>query len=166
MLSYKHAYHAGNFADVLKHAILVNILDYLVIKPGPLCFIDTHAGAGTYDLTSAAAQKNREYEAGIGRLWEQPQLPAILARYVGLVRACNPGGPLREYPGSPEYARRILRASDQLFLYELHNNEAGQLQTHTRGDRRVHLRREDGFSGCKALLPPRQGRTRRVAGAR
>lgn len=158
MLSYKHIYHAGNFADVLKHVTLVYILNYLAIKPGQVCYIDTHAGAGAYDLSSSAAQKNQEYETGIARLWDEKHLPETLARYVDLVREYNPGGSLRSYPGSQWFARRILRPSDQLFLYELHNNEAAILQSNTRGDRRVHIRREDGFSACKAMLPPQQRR--------
>lgn len=158
MLSYRHAFHAGNFADVLKHVTLVYILDYLVIKPGPVCYIDTHAGAGGYDLSSTAARKNREYETGIARLWDARPLPEPLARYLGLVREYNAGGPLQAYPGSPWFARRILRDSDQLFLYEMHNNEAGLLNTNTGRDRRVSIRKEDGFSSCKSLLPPRQRR--------
>ena len=158
MLSYKHAFHAGNFADVLKHVTLVYTLEYLVLKPGPICYIDTHAGCGTYDLSSSEAQKNREFESGISRLWDQTDLPKPLARYVRMVREFNGGESLNRYPGSPWFARRILRSFDQLFLYEMHTREFDLLRNNYGADRRINILRDDGFSGCKALLPPRQRR--------
>ena len=100
MLSYRHIYHAGNFADVLKHLVLARVLRHLIAKDKPLCYLDTHAGSGSYALQSVAALQNREFDSGIGRLWERTDLPAPVAGYVELVREANPGGALQQYPGS------------------------------------------------------------------
>lgn len=152
MLSYRHGFHAGNFADVLKHVVLLEVLDYLKRKPKPLSYIDTHAGAGFYDLGSAFAQKKREFETGIGRLWRGDSGP--LARYLACVRACNPDGALARYPGSPAIARTLLAADDRLLLFERHGNEAAALRAWAVGDARITVREEDGFGGCIGLLPP------------
>lgn len=127
MLSYQHAYHAGNHADVLKHVVLLSTLAQLTAKPTPLRYVETHAGAGTYDLRSAAAQKNREYEDGIGRLWDErgaPGVPPAVARLVDLVARHNgPAKTLGRYPGSPWLACELLRPADDAYLFELHPAE-------------------------------------------
>ena len=123
MLSYRHAFHAGNHADVLKHTVLIALLDYLNQKDKPWLFVDSHAGAGIYDLQGEYARKNAEYEGGIGRLWERTDLPPLLASYVELVRGLNPEGRLRLYPGSPWCARARARPSDRLRLFELHGSD-------------------------------------------
>lgn len=154
MLSYQHGYHAGNHADVLKHTVLAALLTRLVAKDKPLRYVETHAGAGGYDLRTAAAQKNREYEAGIGRLWTAAAAPPAVARWLELARRYNDGPMLRRYPGSPWLARECLRAIDRLFLYELHPAEHRALAKATEDDRRVRVLREDGLIGCIGLVPP------------
>lgn len=154
MLSYRHGFHAGNFADVLKHTVLLAVLDYLGRKSKPLTYIDTHAGAGSYELGSDFAQKKREYENGIGRLWGVADAPQVVTRYLHCVRQGNATGTLDRYPGSPAIARQLLNEADRLFLFERHGNEAEALRVWASGDRRVTVREEDGFEGCIGLLPP------------
>ena len=159
MLSYRHAFHAGNHADVLKHLVQVLILEYLVRKEGkPLRYIDTHAGRGNYDLRSAAAKQNCEYETGIGRLWQRQDLPDALALYVDLVASVNAPGVLARYPGSPAIAARLLQASHRLQLFELHPDDAGRLQRWAAQDRRVQMQSADGLAALKAILPPPEKR--------
>ncbi|MCK6410814.1 MAG: 23S rRNA (adenine(2030)-N(6))-methyltransferase RlmJ [Azonexus sp.] len=155
MLSYRHAFHAGNHADVLKHLILVDIARYLGQKPAPFWIIDTHAGAGRYALDSAHASKLAEYSDGIGRLWQTPDQPEIVADYVDLVRRLNPDGKLRHYPGSPWLAKELLRDSDRLRLYEMHSTDQRLLkECFQSAGRQVAITEGDGFAGLKALLPP------------
>ena len=147
MLSYLHGFHAGNPADVLKHVVLVATLTHLVGKAKPLRYVETHAGAGGYDLRAAAAQKNREYEDGIGRVLEAVDPPVAVARLVERVRDRNRDGTLVYYPGSPLLASAILRRHDRLYLFELHSREHAAL-SHTLGaDERVTVLREDGLQG-------------------
>ncbi|MDX8379191.1 MAG: 23S rRNA (adenine(2030)-N(6))-methyltransferase RlmJ [Gallionella sp.] len=153
MLSYRHAFHAGNHADVLKHFIEVQLLRYLAKKEKPYWYIDTHAGAGCYQLDSAYATQNAEYESGIARLWARDDLPATLADYVAQVKHINPDGPLHLYPGSPLLARSLLRAQDKMRLFELHPADSALLQENFSG-RGALVQRADGFSALKALLPP------------
>jgi 23S rRNA (adenine2030-N6)-methyltransferase len=154
MLSYQHAFHAGNHADVLKHLALVLTLDHLRQKPAPLELIDTHAGAGLYALDSDWAQKTREYEGGIGRLWGQAGLPEPLMRYLQCIRAANAGEKLQKYPGSPWLMHQALREQDRLWLFELHAADAEQLTRRWSRDRRVQVGHEDGLAGALARLPP------------
>jgi 23S rRNA (adenine2030-N6)-methyltransferase len=154
MLSYRHAFHAGNHADVLKHAVLVLILDYLRQKDKPFWYVDTHAGAGGYRLSSPEAQKNAEFAAGIGRLWKLDPRPPLLASYFDTIAADNPCGELQCYPGSPLFAARLLRPQDRLRLFELHPQDQRVLSERFAGDRRVQVLASDGFAGLKALLPP------------
>ena len=155
MLSYRHAFHAGNHADVLKHTVLVQLLRYLTQKDKPLWFIDTHAGAAAYALDEAYAQKNAEYQSGIGRLWAREDLPQPVAEYVDQVRALNPDGALRRYPGSPQLALQLLRKQDRLRMFELHSTESKLLQQYFREDApRAMVQAGDGFAGLQAQLPP------------
>jgi 23S rRNA (adenine2030-N6)-methyltransferase len=158
MLAYRHAFHAGNFADVLKHLVLLRILAHLASKPKPFCCIDTHAGSGQYDLTGLYALKNREFDGGIGRLWRRDDLPGVVADYVAAVRTLNGRGELRRYPGSPYLERMWLRAHDRLVLFELHGSEVAELERFADRDSRVEVVRQDGFAGCIGLLPPRERR--------
>ncbi len=165
MLSYRHAFHAGNHADVLKHLVLVCALDYLLQKADkPLLYVDTHSGPGTSDLRGAMAAKNAEYAGGVGRLQDADAVPAPLARYLSLLRQFNPGGGTTHYPGSPALARTLMLASAgtasarRLELCEMHPADHAQLKAWARGDRRVHVHREDGFARLKALLPPLERR--------
>jgi 23S rRNA (adenine2030-N6)-methyltransferase len=156
MLSYRHGFHAGNHADVLKHAILVQLLAYLLQKDKALWYVDTHAGAARYALTDSTALKNAEFESGIGRLWGKRSLPKALEAYVAQVRQLNAAGRnLRTYPGSPQIALQMLRPQDRLRLFEKHTTEIRILQQNLVGEeRRAIAYTGDGFEGLKALLPP------------
>ena len=154
MLSYLHGYHAGNHADVLKHTVLTALLARLVARTKPLRYIDTHAGAGGYDLRASGAQRNREHEGGVGKLWEASDAPAAVARWLALARRFNGSGALKRYPGSPWLARESLRPIDDLFLFELHPAEHRALKEACGGDRRTKVLREDGLAACIGLVPP------------
>jgi 23S rRNA (adenine2030-N6)-methyltransferase len=158
MLSYRHAFHAGNFADVLKHLVLMHIIEHLKKKDKPFCYIDTHAGAGTYALDSEFALKNREFDSGIGRLWRRDGLPDGLQRYVDLVRQFNQGKELMHYPGSPFIAATLMRNDDKLFLYDLHSTEFKFLHALFKKDRRVRTFHADGLTDSLSLLPPKERR--------
>lgn len=155
MLSYRHAFHAGNHADVLKHTVVVQLLRYLGQKDKAYWYIDTHAGAGVYSLMEGYAAKTAEFETGIGKLSERSDLPAAVADYVEQVRALNADGQLRFYPGSPYLAWRLMRPHDRMRLFELHTSEIEILRHNFRdAGRRAMLYAGDGFEGIKALLPP------------
>lgn len=154
MLSYRHGFHAGNFADVLKHTVLVHMLEYMIQKDKPLRIIDTHAGAGVYKLNGPQAQKNREFDNGISQLWASKEQPAAIARLMALVRTMNDGGQLQLYPGSPLIAQTLMRSIDRLYLHELHPSDFQFLRDCMRDDRRTKVEREDGFASLQALLPP------------
>ena len=169
MFSYRHAFHAGNHADVLKHFILVQVLEYMNQKDVPYTYIDTHAGAGVYSLDSPQATKTAEFETGIGPLWDRDDLPEPLADYVRLIKDLNPSGKLRFYPGSPYCAEIVAREEDRLRLFELHPSDAKiladnfhKLEQHQAANgrrpsargKRVIVNKADGFFGVKALLPP------------
>ena len=155
MLSYRHAFHAGNHADVLKHLVLVQLTRYLGQKDKPFLVIDTHAGAGAYSLDTGYAVKLAEYKEGIGRLWGRNDLPPALADYVDLVRKMNPDRRLQAYPGSPFFALWTMREQDRLRLFELHSKDARLLQENFQdAGKQVIVEPTDGFAGLKALLPP------------
>jgi 23S rRNA (adenine2030-N6)-methyltransferase len=154
VLSYRHAFHAGNFADLLKHLVLVRSLRYLTRKEKPLLYLDTHAGAGGYSLASPQAGKTQEFLNGIGRIWDQDDLPEPIADYLGLVRQFNGGGRLKRYPGSPWFARQLLRQQDRMLLYEMHPADYQQLRKTLAKAHRCQVSQEDGFKACLALLPP------------
>lgn len=156
-MNYRHIFHAGNFADVVKHSVLALLLKSLHRKDTPFCYLDTHAGAGRYDLTCEAAQKTGEYRDGILRLWHAPPLPE-LADYLTAVRAINADGTLRYYPGSPLIARFFLRPQDRMVLLELQPDESAQLKTVFMADRQVTVAAQDGYAGLKAFLPPKEKR--------
>jgi 23S rRNA (adenine2030-N6)-methyltransferase len=169
MFSYRHAFHAGNHADVLKHFITIQLLQYLNQKDVAYSYIDTHSGAGVYELDGAFASKNAEYDTGIGPLWNLTDMPAPVKEYVDLVRAMNPSGKMRYYPGSPYIAEQVAREQDRLRLFELHpadsklladnfrkleEHKAAQGVRSTVRGKRVIINRGDGFASLKALLPP------------
>ena len=160
-MNYRHAFHAGNFADVFKHAILVRVLTYLIRKPAPLRFIDTHAGIGIYDLTGDEASRTGEWRDGIGRL-DRAAIPGniadLLAPYLDAVGPRGADGSWRTYPGSPGLAQWMLRPDDRLSLCELHPADAKTLKSHLGRDKRVQVLPIDGYAGLKALLPPRERR--------
>lgn len=152
-MNYRHSFHAGNFADVLKHAVLARVLEYLAEKDKPFTVIDTHAGAGLYDLEGEASSRTLEYRDGIARLLVSPA-PPMLAPYLACVAAENPEGPLRLYPGSPVIARRMLRPGDHLMLCELHAPTRALLEEVFAGDRRTRIFDLDGYTAVKSFLPP------------
>ncbi len=164
-MNYRHGYHAGNFADVLKHVALVELLRLLVAKGKKLFVLDTHAGAGGYDLTTGFAQRTGEAEAGVLRLAAAASsgMPEAVARYLAAVAAYDrkfgpAGGRLRRYPGSPRLIRAALRSGDRFVACELHPQEALALKREFAGDRAVEVRQADGYHALKALLPPPERR--------
>ncbi|MGE0809376.1 MAG: 23S rRNA (adenine(2030)-N(6))-methyltransferase RlmJ [Immundisolibacter sp.] len=157
-MNYRHAFHAGNFADVVKHVCLVALLRGLTRKDSAWFYLDTHAGAGDYDLTATPAQKTGEYRDGIARLLSAPgPLPAALADYLGVIRPLlGDGDSPRRYPGSPLIAAALGRPQDRLVACELNPLEFEALQAACGGA--VHVQRTDGYQALKALLPPRERR--------
>lgn len=158
MLSYQHDYHAGNHADVLKHSVLALVIRALQRKEAPLRVLDSHAGSGVYDLRSHEARKNAEFAGGIGRLLAAPNPPLEVHDYLAAVRALNGGADLHLYPGSPQVARHLLRATDHLELLELHPGALAPLYRNFSRDKRVHIHARDAFEGLPALLPPLERR--------
>jgi len=154
MLAYRHAFHAGNHADVLKHIVLMLVLRHMNAKPKAYRFVDTHGGAGGYSLEGRYAQKKGEYERGIGRLWTRTDLPETVADYVALVRRFNPDGVLAQYPGSPALAQMLLRPHDQLRAFELHPTEQKILRATLAATPEAIAYDGDGFAGLKSQLPP------------
>jgi 23S rRNA (adenine2030-N6)-methyltransferase len=154
MLAYRHAFHAGNHADVLKHTVLTLVLRYMNQKDKSYRLVDTHAGAGGYSLEGRFAQKKGEYEQGILRLIDRDDLPAPVADYVALVRQFNPGGQLEQYPGSPAFAQMLLRAQDQLRLFELHPTDHKILASYIGEVKGAEVFDTDGFDGLKGQVPP------------
>ena len=158
MFGYRHAFHAGNFADVFKHVILLQLLHALRGKDKPFFVLDTHAGAGRYDLRSAQAQKRGEFHEGIGRLWGKADLNPELDDYVRRIAAFNSGEKLLVYPGSPRLIQARLRAQDRLTLCELHPTEFPLLKDEFAADRHVSILHLDGYAALKAQLPPKEKR--------
>lgn len=156
MLSYRHAYHAGNHADVLKHLTLIALLRHFNGKPSPYCYLDSHSGKGYYDLADAMARKTAEHTSGVDGVWQTAWDEPILQTYCDLLRNANTQekGRLRRYLGSPAIARELSRKEDRLILMELHNREFDLLKDNFRGEARAHLHHRDGFEGLPAMVPP------------
>jgi 23S rRNA (adenine2030-N6)-methyltransferase len=160
-MNYRHVYHAGNFADVLKHAILALVIEHLKLKAQPFRVVDTHAGVGVYDLSSEQAQKTGEWQDGIGRLLAAPmpsEVAEILKPYLDVVRAENGPGALVRYPGSPLIARRLMRADDRLVVNEAHPEDAARLKALFARDAAAKVLELDGWTMLKAVLPPKERR--------
>ncbi|MDX7986233.1 23S rRNA (adenine(2030)-N(6))-methyltransferase RlmJ [Xenorhabdus sp. 12] len=158
MLSYRHSFHAGNHADVLKHTVQSLIIESLKTKEKPFLYLDTHAGAGRYQLSGEHAERTGEYLEGIGRIWQRDDIPEELASYMDAVKALNPNDSLRYYPGSPLIARHLLRDYDELNLSELHPSDFPLLRSEFSRDERARALREDGYQQLKSKLPPRSRR--------
>ncbi|PHM38881.1 ribosomal RNA large subunit methyltransferase J [Xenorhabdus mauleonii] len=158
MLSYRHSFHAGNHADVLKHTVQSLIIESLKTKEKPFLYLDTHAGAGRYQLSGEHAERTGEYLEGIARIWQRDDIPEELAAYMDAVKALNPNNSLRYYPGSPLIARHLLRDYDELNLSELHPSDFPLLRAEFSRDRRTRVLREDGYQQLKSKLPPRSRR--------
>lgn len=159
-MNYRHQFHAGNAGDVLKHVVLVLLLEHLRRKPAGFCVLDTHAGRGVYDLASEAATRTGEHAAGIGRLWGRADEVPGIAGYLAAIASVHgaAGGPLRLYPGSPMIARTLLRPQDHLILCELHPGEHEALRRQMGGDPQVAIHHVDGYQGIRAFLPPKERR--------
>lgn len=157
-MNYRHAFHAGNHADVLKHAVLLYCLDALKRKETGFAVLDTHAGRGLYDFAGSEAERSPEWRDGIQRLWDWPEPPALVARYLGAVRGFNADGALRTYPGSPALVTTNLRDQDVLMACELHPEDAGSLRRALPRQANVQVHERDGWEALGALLPPAQKR--------
>ena len=163
-MNYRHAFHAGNFADVMKHATLALVIEHLKQKPTPFRVIDTHAGAGRYDLAADQASRTGEWRDGIGRLVGEEAAPlpeevrTLLAPYLGALASLNPDGALRFYPGSPCLAASLMRPGDRLIANELHPEDRLELEQALARDRRAKVLGIDGWQALRALLPPRERR--------
>ena len=160
-MNYRHAFHAGNFADVLKHAVLVRLLVHLRQKPAAFRVIDTHAGAGIYDLAGPEAARSGEWRDGIGRLLTASVAEparALLVPYLDAVAVLNPGGTLASYPGSPALVRAFLRTQDRFIACELEPNAAAALVRYLHGDRRSKAVAIDGWTALNAYVPPKERR--------
>lgn len=158
MLSYRHLFHAGNFADVFKHALLTRLLIALGAKEKPYFYLDTHAGIGRYDLAHEWAWKTREFETGIGKLWDREDIPAALAPYMDIVRSQNPKGRLRYYPGSPLLALGLHRPGDRLVFSELNKTDCAELEAAVGRSRNASVHLMDGYQALHAFLPPKEKR--------
>jgi 23S rRNA (adenine2030-N6)-methyltransferase len=152
-VNYRHGFHVGNFADVLKHVVVTAVLDALRRKDTPFRVIDTHAGRGWYDLASEQARRSPEWRDGVGRLWEAPDPPHLVQMWLDVLRAANPEGTLGAYPGSPVLAQRLMRPQDRLRLCELHPEEHDLLTAAVAGDRRCKVEQRDGWEAVRAWLP-------------
>ncbi|HDR1856961.1 TPA: 23S rRNA (adenine(2030)-N(6))-methyltransferase RlmJ [Pasteurella multocida] len=159
MLSYRHSFHAGNHADVLKHLVLMLIIENLQQKEKGFYYLDTHAGVGHYRLFSEEAEKTAEFEQGIARLWQRDDLPEEVARYIKLIKQVNYGGKaLRYYAGSPLIAAKMLRPQDRALLTELHPSDFTLLRNNFKEFDNVTTKRDNGFQQLKATLPPKERR--------
>ncbi|MDR6177090.1 MULTISPECIES: 23S rRNA (adenine(2030)-N(6))-methyltransferase RlmJ [unclassified Pseudomonas] len=152
-MNYRHAFHAGNHADVFKHATLLRLAALLARKETPFAYLDSHSGVGRYDLAGDQASRTDEWREGIGRLWALESAPAAFVGYREAVAALNPDGALRYYPGSPELMRQALRPQDRLLLNELHPEDGRLLKENMARDRRVAVHQKDGWLLPRALLP-------------
>lgn len=152
-MNYRHAYHAGNFADVQKHAVLALVIEHLKRKDSAFRYLDTHAGIGVYDLSSQQAEKTGEWLTGIGRILAEADPPEELAPYLHAVEAVNPGGGVLHYPGSPAIVAALARPCDHLSLCELHPEDADSLRRRFRFDARVGVHHLDGYGALKSMLP-------------
>ncbi|OBX09309.1 23S rRNA (adenine(2030)-N(6))-methyltransferase RlmJ [Gallibacterium genomosp. 3] len=158
MLSYRHSFHAGNYADVLKHIVQLLILEALQQKEKGFLYLDTHAGAGLYSLQSFEAEKTAEFTEGIGYLWERDDLPEIVRHYLQQVKQINPKDKLNFYPGSPLLAANLLRPQDRAILTELHPSDYPLLRKNMQKFSNIQVKRENGFQQLKSALPPKERR--------
>ena len=158
MLSYRHSYHAGNFADVLKHAVQILCIEALNIKPKPYVYFDTHAAAGGYQLLSDKSQKVAEYKAGIYKLWNKKDIPSSLRSYIKLIKTLNPNNKLEFYPGSPLIAKMLMPKRYHIELTDLHPTDSALLKKQFANDRNIAVLQMDGYKNLLAKLPPIQRR--------
>lgn len=154
MLSYRHAFHAGNFADVLKHSVLTLVLDYMTRKEKGFHYIDSHSGAGMYQLTDEFSQKTGEYKNGIEKIINDESAPESLETYLSLINSLNINDDLTVYPGSPGIAKAFMRRQDSTHLFELHPTDIQHLEDFCYRSKKVFIKQSDGYQGVLGLLPP------------
>jgi 23S rRNA (adenine2030-N6)-methyltransferase len=157
-MNYRHIYHAGNFGDVFKHSILTLLIQSLLGKDTPFCYLDTHAGIGIYDLLSVFAQKTKEYESGIACLFKAENYPKYLDKYLAIIKKLNNNSEIHYYPGSPYIVKALLRPNDRMILLELHKEDIITLKKQFHNDKQVAVHHCDGYQGLKAFLPPKERR--------
>jgi 23S rRNA (adenine2030-N6)-methyltransferase len=158
-MNYRHAYHAGNFADVFKHLVILALTEAMLRKDKAFCYLDTHAGAGIYDLRAAAPQKSQEYEAGVAKLLAQPNPPALVKKYLEVIAKLNNGAnEIKLYPGSPYFVKNLLRKQDRMLLTELHEEEYDLLKKSFPHYKQIGIHHLDGYQALKAFLPPPERR--------
>jgi 23S rRNA (adenine2030-N6)-methyltransferase len=157
-MNYRHVYHAGNFADVFKHIVLVALTKGMLRKEKGFCFLDTHAGVGFYDLKSEQAQKSQEFQSGIEKIWQATDAPELVQAYLACVKELNTAGSLRYYPGSPAVVREFLRHQDRMVLTELQPDDYQVLKDTFYNDKLVSVHHQDAYQALKALLPPKERR--------
>ncbi|TNG96778.1 23S rRNA (adenine(2030)-N(6))-methyltransferase RlmJ [Pasteurellaceae bacterium USgator11] len=158
MLSYRHSFHAGNHADVLKHIVLLRIIRALQQKEKGFFYLDTHAGVGRYSLNTYEAEKTAEYQEGVARFWQRDDLPPEVADYLAQVKKVNYGAQLKHYPGSPLIAANLLRAQDRALFTELHPSDFPLLRNNFKQYENVTTKRDNGYQQLKAALPPKERR--------
>ena len=157
-MNYRHSYHAGNFSDVFKHVILIALLQSLMRKDTPFCYLETHAGTGCYDLLADTTQKCLEFKNGIEKIFSQKEPPDLIQQYLACVKKINPPDELRYYPGSPFFAKNIARPQDRIVLTELHAEDVQLLKNFFQHDKQVAIHHQDGYVSLKAFLPPKERR--------
>lgn len=155
-MNYRHGFHAGNFADVFKHVLLIALTKTFLRKESAFCYLDTHAGAGRYDLMSESAKKSKEYENGICKVLLEKDAPELIQEYCALIKTGN--SPLRFYPGSPEIVKHYLRQQDRMMLCELHPEEYTLLKKNFAHKKNIAIHHQDAYQSLKALLPPKEKR--------
>ncbi|MDP1575010.1 MAG: 23S rRNA (adenine(2030)-N(6))-methyltransferase RlmJ [Coxiellaceae bacterium] len=159
-MNYRHLYHAGNFADVVKHVILIALFNHFKEKEPAFCCLDTHAGIGLYELNSIETQKKKEYETGILKLFfaEKKSIPSEIQDYISMIEKLNGKGKFSFYPGSPWIAKSLMRDQDKLILCELHTEDYQTLKDNFRGEKNIAIHHQDAYLGMKAFLPPKEKR--------
>lgn len=157
-MNYRHSYHAGNFADVFKHIVLIALIKSQLHKETGFCYIDTHAGIGLYDLLSDEAQKSKEFETGISKIYLQKETPPLIQEYIKCIQTFNPKSTIRLYPGSPLIVREFLRPQDHMILSELHPEDYLILKSHCARHKQIAVHQLDAYQSLKAFLPPKERR--------
>jgi 23S rRNA (adenine2030-N6)-methyltransferase len=158
-MNYRHAFHAGSFADVFKHTLLISLTQAMQRKEGGFCYLDTHAGTGIHDLKSVPAQKSKEYETGVMKIMQKEDAPDLIQLYRTIISRLNtPEESLHFYPGSPYFVKHFLRPQDRMVLTELHEDEYDALKNNFPHDKQIGIHNLDGYQGLKAFLPPRERR--------
>jgi 23S rRNA (adenine2030-N6)-methyltransferase len=157
-MNYRHAYHAGNFADAFKHLILIALVQSFLRKDSGFCYLETHAGSGCYDLNAPNAQKSKEYESGVVKILAAHDQPKLVQDYAACIKELNHKPDMHYYPGSPFFARHFMRPQDRMVLSELHPEDYEELKSLFKFDRQVAVHMQDGYLSLKALLPPKERR--------